>query len=83
MPILHKYKNKEGYYITVKKFKTNAFSTYQIGDDGLRRLQRKKIHIGEGERISPSLFKELYASGEVLLIPIRSPETLELFPHGV
>jgi len=64
MPVLHEYKYKKSYYINAKSYSRNKVTKYSVNDQGLQRLRREGIIIGEGADIPYDLFQELLNAGE-------------------
>ena len=60
MPVLHKYKDRPDYYI-LTRIKDNII-TFQLTDDGQRRLQGKGIRTGD--KFPRALLLDLYRSGQ-------------------
>lgn len=60
MPVLYEYKDKNGFYVLTSI--AGNIITYQLNDDGFRRLS--KAGIKTGNRFHRSLLFDLYRSGE-------------------
>lgn len=61
MPVLHKYRNRNDYYILTSI--NNNIITFQLSEAGHRRL--KEVGIGTGQTFPRALLFDLYRSGEV------------------
>jgi hypothetical protein len=61
MPVLHKYKDRNDYYILTKI--ENNIITFQLTSEGLQRLQ--KVGIKPGQKFVRAILLELYRTGDV------------------
>ena len=61
MPVLHKYKDRDDYYILTKI--ENNIITFQLTSEGLRRLQ--EVGIKPGQKFVRAILLELYRTGDV------------------
>jgi len=73
MPVLHKYKDRADYYI-LTRIQDNII-TFQLTDEGQRRLQ--EAGIGTGEKFPRALLLDLYRFGEVFTHGTWSCEVID------
>lgn len=59
MPIVHKYRGKQGYYIKTRQ--GNRMVTYQLTEAAVRRLG--SAGVGDGDRIDPGTLHHLVVNG--------------------
>lgn len=61
MPVIHKYANKKGYFVKVKKRGHEKYSTYQVSAECSESFDQNNVI--SGQRISYQLFQSLRAKG--------------------
>ncbi|MBN1664548.1 MAG: hypothetical protein JW943_13185 [Deltaproteobacteria bacterium] len=61
MPVLHKYVDRDAFYI-LTRINSNMV-TFQLTDEGLRKLQKSRII--SGQKFARALLLDLYRSGDV------------------
>jgi hypothetical protein len=59
MPVLHKYRDRDDYYILTRI--SGNIITFQLTDEGQRRLQH--VGVSSGQQFTRALLLDLYRSG--------------------